>query len=99
MEPAPAAQHRLSRHEGRFPGQTCIRRDTMNRRNVISLSAATALGLAFLSGSAIAQQKSLKDQLVGTWTVAAWEQTNKDGSKLHRFGANPKGVNVFNADG
>jgi hypothetical protein len=71
----------------------------MNRHKITRLSALTALGLALLTGSAVSQQKSLKDQLVGTWTVASWDQTNKDGSKLQRFGANPKGVNVFNADG
>jgi hypothetical protein len=71
----------------------------MNRRTVISLSALTAFCLALLTVSAVGQQKSLKDQLVGTWTVQSWDQTNKDGTKLQRFGANPKGVNVFTADG
>ena len=70
----------------------------MNRRSILSLSAIMALGLALLPGSAVGQQKSLKDQLVGTWTVVSWEQTNKDGSKFERFGTNPKGVNVFDAD-
>jgi Lipocalin-like domain len=71
----------------------------MNRRHILSLSVITALGLAFLPGSALAQQKSLKEQLVGTWTVVSWDQVNKDGSKFQRFGANPKGVNVFDANG
>ena len=71
----------------------------MNRRNIFGLSVIAALGLALLPGSALAQQKSLKEQLVGTWTAASWEQTNKDGTKFQRFGANPKGVNVFDANG
>jgi hypothetical protein len=71
----------------------------MNRRNIFGLSVIAALGLASLPGSALAQQKSLKEQLVGTWTAASWEQTNKDGTKSQRFGANPKGVNVFDANG
>ncbi len=62
----------------------------MDRRHILSLSVITALGLAFLPGSALAQQKSLKDQLVGTWTVVSWDQVNKDGSKFQRFGTNPK---------
>src|SRR6202022_1466478 len=70
----------------------------MNRRNILTLSAIAALGLALLPGSAVSQQKSLKEQLVGTWTVVSWEQTNADG-KLQRFGANPKGLNVFEANG
>jgi hypothetical protein len=72
----------------------------MNRRRILSLSAITALGLAMLpNSSALTQTKSLKDQLVGTWTVVSWEQANKDGTKVQRFGANPKGVNTFDADG
>jgi len=71
----------------------------MNRRNVVSLCAVTALGFALLPGSAVAQQKSLKDQLVGTWTVVSWEQVFPDGRKFQRFGANPKGVHVFDAKG
>ncbi len=34
----------------------------MNRRNVLSLSAIMALGLTLVPGSAISQQKPLKDQ-------------------------------------
>jgi Lipocalin-like domain len=71
----------------------------MNRRNIVSLSAVAALGLVLLPGSAQSQQKSLKDQLVGTWTLASWERTNPDGSKVHAFGTNPKGINMFSADG
>jgi hypothetical protein len=71
----------------------------MNRRSILTLSAISAVGLACLSGDAIAQTKSLKDQLVGTWTLVSWEQTNKDGTKLQRYGANPKGVMVFDANG
>jgi hypothetical protein len=71
----------------------------MNRRHILGLSMIAAFGLALLPGNALAQQKSLKDQLVGTWTLVSWDQTNKDGSKFQRFGANPKGVNVFDANG
>jgi len=71
----------------------------MTRRSTINLSAITALGLAFSLNSAVAQTKSLKDQLVGTWTVVSWEQTNKDGGKQQDFGSNPKGVASFDANG
>ena len=71
----------------------------MNQRHLLTVSAVTAFGLALLPNGAVGQQKSLKDQLVGTWTLVSWEQANPDGSKLQRFGANPKGVNVFDANG
>lgn len=63
------------------------------------LSVIAAIGLALLPSNAVSQQTSLKDQLVGTWTVVSWEQTRNDGSKFERFGTNPKGVNVFDANG
>jgi hypothetical protein len=71
----------------------------MNRRNILTIPAITALGLVILSGTAIAQTKSLKDQLVATWTVASWEQVFKDGTKRQDFGPNPKGVASFDASG
>ena len=71
----------------------------MNRPNILSLCASLALGLMLLTGNAFAQQKSIKEQLVGTWMLTSWEQTNKDGSKLQRYGSNPKGYNIFDANG
>jgi hypothetical protein len=71
----------------------------MNRRTILGLSAVTALGLTMLPGIAGAQQKSLKDEIVGTWTLVSWEQTRADGSKNQRFGTNPKGMNTYDANG
>jgi hypothetical protein len=71
----------------------------MNWHHLLRISAVTPLALAMLPGSAVGQQKSIKDQLVGTWTLRAWEQTRPDGSKLQRFGTNPKGIHVFDANG
>jgi hypothetical protein len=71
----------------------------MHRRDILTLSAITAFGLALLPASAVSQPKSLKDQLLGTWTLVSWERTAPDGTKVHAFGTNPKGVNVFGADG
>jgi Lipocalin-like domain len=43
----------------------------MNRRSIINISTMTVLGLALVPSSAVSQQKSLKDQLVGTWTLVS----------------------------
>jgi hypothetical protein len=59
----------------------------MNRRSIFTLSAITVLGLAFVPGSTVAQQKSLKDQLVGTWTLVSNEDTEPNGTKHQYFGA------------
>jgi hypothetical protein len=71
----------------------------MNLRQVFSLSAFTALVLVLLPGSALSQQKSLKDQLVGQWTLVSFENTAADGTKRHLYGANPKGLFMFAANG
>src|SRR5262245_38891519 len=71
----------------------------MNRRSILSLAALSTLGLAIVSGSAISQQKSLKDQLVGTWTLVSASQTTKEGVKSDRWGPNPRGRATFEANG
>jgi Lipocalin-like domain len=73
----------------------------MNRRTTLAMTTTALLCLAIgLSASnSLAQQKSLKEQLLGTWTLVSSDQVRADGSKLKQFGANPKGINVFDANG
>jgi hypothetical protein len=73
----------------------------MNRRTTLAMTTTALLCLAVgLSASnSLAQQKSLKEQLLGTWTLVSSDQVRPDGSKLKQFGANPKGINVFEANG
>jgi hypothetical protein len=73
----------------------------MNRRTVLEVTTGVLLctGVVFSASLTSAQQTSLKQQLVGTWTLVSWDQTNKDGTKFQRFGANPKGISVFDASG
>ena len=49
----------------------------MKRRNVLKIFAVTLLGFAVLASNAVAQQKSLKEQLVGAWTLVSFEVTNR----------------------
>ena len=73
----------------------------MTRRATLAMTTTALLCLAVgLSASnSLAQQKSLKEQLVGTWTLVSSDQVLPDGSKLKQFGANPKGINVFDPNG
>src|SRR5262245_10253090 len=71
----------------------------MNRRNTLCLFAMTALGLALLPNGAVSQQKSLKEQLGGAWTFVSAVETSKDGTKSDRWGPNPKGLIIFDANG
>jgi len=72
----------------------------MNRRILLSLSAITVLGLAMLPTSAVSQQKTVKEQLIGTWTFVSAVATNKEGAKSSdRWGPNAKGLIIFEANG
>src|ERR1700688_3009210 len=71
----------------------------MNRRNILSLSLIKALGLALLPATSGAQQKSLKEQLVGTWIAVSIKNTATNGTKSELFGPNPKGLLMFESDG
>jgi hypothetical protein len=42
---------------------------------------------------------SLKEQLIGTWMLAAWEQRKGDGTKVQRYGESPVGIAFFDAGG
>jgi hypothetical protein len=71
----------------------------MNRRRIFSLSAVVALGLALPPTAAVSQQGSLKQQLVGAWTLVSIIATDKAGNKSDRRGPNPKGLLIFDASG
>jgi hypothetical protein len=71
----------------------------MYRSRALSLAAMTVLGLALLPGSAVSQQKSLKEQLVGTWRLLIDDEVRPDGSKNPIFGPNPNGIVIFDAGG
>lgn len=60
----------------------------------------SVLALALTASSTVAQStKTLKEQLVGTWTFVVAEITAADGSKSFPFGETPKGILVFTPDG
>jgi hypothetical protein len=60
----------------------------MNRRAILNLFVVTTLGLGLSPNGALAQA-ALKDQLVGTWTLAVADA----------FGPNPKGQLIFDPNG
>jgi Lipocalin-like domain len=61
---------------------------------------ATIVALALPAGAAIAQPvKSLREQLVGTWTFVIAEIIAADGKKSLPFGDRPKGMIIFTEDG
>jgi hypothetical protein len=55
------------------------------------------MGGALHADDAVAQQKSLKEQLVGTWIYVSSTSTRADGSKTDR--PNLKGIVIYTSDG
>ena len=67
------------------------------KRVVSAIVASTILMVFGLFAAATAQQKALKDQLVGTWSFVSTTGKLPDGSAT--WGANPKGLLVFADNG
>ncbi len=57
------------------------------------------LAVALTGSQAGAQQKSLRDQMVGTWNFVVAEVVAPAGKKSFPIGETPKGVLIFTADG
>jgi hypothetical protein len=72
----------------------------MTPRRVLGLSAITALALALFPLGAIGQQKTLKEQLVGTWTLVSAESTDSGGTKMPLVkGTDVQGLQIFTDSG
>ena len=62
------------------------------------LLVAFAIGIT-LPEDALAQQKTLKEQLVGTWTIVSSSNVSAEGTRRNLFGPNPKGILMIDANG
>ena len=60
----------------------------MNRCIAGGICAVALLALALMSDGALSQQGSIKEQLVGTWTLVSINRSST-------FGTDPKGIAVF----
>src|SRR5258708_688618 len=77
-----------------------IGEEYMNRRKVLHLSTTAVLGLALANGSAVGPQKALKEQLVGVWTLVAFESFDASGAKVPNMeGGDLKGLLVLTESG
>lgn len=71
----------------------------MSRFCTLILTTVSLLlfGVALPAGDAVGQQKTLKEQLVGTWTLVSVTTKLPDGSPA--WGSNPKGLLIFTDNG
>ena len=61
-------------------------------------SSALALVLAFLPSGALAQEKPLREQLVGAWTLISCGRTTPNGAQ-QPYCAKPNGILILDASG
>jgi hypothetical protein len=61
--------------------------------------ALLGIGTSLVDRDATAQQQSLKEQLLGTWMLVAWNQVRADGSKFQKYGGDPRGFHIFQRNG
>jgi hypothetical protein len=72
----------------------------MERFGMIGVIAFVTAALTLNSGDTIAQPKTLKDQLVGSWTLVSAETIDTSGSRAPLVKGTPmKGLLVFTPDG
>jgi hypothetical protein len=73
----------------------------MTQRNLAATAAAMTLAMAvsLWPGSAAAQQGSLKDQLIGTWTLVAVADVYENGKKVDDWGKSVGGAASFDVNG
>jgi hypothetical protein len=69
----------------------------MIQRHMFTLFALMVLGPGSPQGNAMAQQKSLGERLVGTWTYVSSTAKLPDGSP--QWGANPRSLLIFTDNG
>src|SRR6476660_2529987 len=69
----------------------------MNRRCALGLCAVALITIPAFPSSSVAQGKSLKDQLIGTWIYVSSTGKREDGSAVPRPSA--QGAVTYTADG
>jgi len=84
-----------------MPISRCNRRPTITRRSARLWIPVALLALAItaLSGDALGQQKTLADQLIGTWIYVSVDTVRPDGSRTPMYGPTPQGMATFDRTG
>ena len=67
-------------------------------RRLTNFLLIIAPGLLLFSGHAVAQQRPLKDQILGAWTLVTADKLNY-GARYQAFGQDQKGIAIFDASG
>jgi hypothetical protein len=71
----------------------------MNRRSLLGATAMTPVGVVMSPSHPLGQQQSLKERLLGTWMLVPIGAVRQDRGRSPSFGADPKGIAVFDRNG
>ena len=82
-------------------------RTIVNRRNILTTSTIAVLGFGLMSGAAFAQgqlqqaasPKSMKELIVGSWSLLLVDAVAADGTRTPNYGPHPRGLVIFTSDG
>ena len=91
----------------RDTGTACLCAETAHstlvvqkQRGVFMTKLLLPIGMSLaLSGAALAQQNSTKEQIVGAWSLVSVISETEDGKRGEPFGSAPKGVMIFSSAG
>jgi hypothetical protein len=90
---------RDGRDRYRMEDEMTMKTITLRLWGVFAALTMSALLLVPFSGDAVAQQKLLKEQLVGTWTFVSAVNTRPDGTKFDPWGGKAIGLQMFDSTG
>lgn len=68
-------------------------------RVFVLATVALLVGLGVPSGDSLGQQRSLQEQVAGTWMYVSVDTVRPDGSREQMYGPNPKGLVIFDGNG
>jgi hypothetical protein len=80
-------------------------RTIVDRRNILTTSTTAVLGVGLMSGTAFAQlqqaasPKSMKELIVGSWSLLLVDTVAEDGTRTPNYGPHPRGLTIFSPDG
>jgi Lipocalin-like domain len=74
-------------------------RQRLNRRDVVLASAAIGAGLAALPAKSMAQARSIKEQLIGVWSLTDIFDETTDGIHHASWGPGVQGLTIYTSSG
>ena len=91
----------IAPHTGAIDAMPCAVRLVERRRIVSGLLALACASFAVMSiaDTAVAGEKSIRDQLLGSWRFVSSISIRKDGSTFDRWGPTARGIFVFERNG